>query len=596
MKPILTLISALLLTPLHAADPEPSPACEVPQTLAIRENEHSQSKRHSLHVADFGALGDGIHDDGPAIAAAFEAAKADGVPSSVIFGKKIYRLGDNPAAWHCFQMMNHEDLVIDGCGATLRCGEGNLAFCFEGGRDITVRGLTFDTIMPAFTQGEVVAVDGSGTLDVKIMNGYPEPPDEAFLTTNGHPAYGGGGRHMIVFENGGGARNTRLGSDHLYIRNITRVSPGVFRFHVKEDYLSNFKGVSAGNWISYGFNMANLPAAVVAAKDKSPSIYGQIAANRVDNITFENIDMFGSMNGGIRVSDMPGDVTLRNVRIIRKPGTRNLLSIPSDALHLMNIRGQVIMEGCVIESPGDDCLNLGAQRENIVAIATSDKRIVTLRSTDNKYYYYTIREGDCLQFIDNISKRILGVRTVTAAAFNCGNLTHTVTIDREVPGLTLESTQVLNLNQITKSAVIRNNTVTCYMRNALLARAQNMTIEGNKLDCSRGGVFGLNMSFASGQDDARLRNVRVANNTFICPDNIGLDAERPYRGEDGLPDAHDIKVIDNIFQVENAKAIRISGVRNLRVRGNRFENHGMPVKQTSKFIDISGCVDVQLNE
>lgn len=53
-----------------------------------------------LRVADFGTLGDGIHDDGPAVAAAFKAAKADGVPSTVVFGKKFYRLGGNPAAWH----------------------------------------------------------------------------------------------------------------------------------------------------------------------------------------------------------------------------------------------------------------------------------------------------------------------------------------------------------------------------------------------------------------------------------------------------------------------------------------------------------------
>ena len=45
------------------------------------------------------------------------------------------------------------------------CPEGNLAFYCEEGRDITVRGLTFDTIQPAFTQGEVVAMEGGGTLE-----------------------------------------------------------------------------------------------------------------------------------------------------------------------------------------------------------------------------------------------------------------------------------------------------------------------------------------------------------------------------------------------------------------------------------------------
>ncbi len=246
----------------------------------------------------------------------------------MIFEKKIYRLGDNPAAWHYFQMVNQVDLVIEGNGATLLCSKGNLAFHFNGGRDITVRGLTLDGSEPYFTQGEVVSMDENGSFDVKIMEGYPEPPDETFLRANKHKAHGGGGRHMIVFEQGGRVRNIRMGSDHLYISNISRGSPGVFRFHVENDYLPHMKGMAVGNWISYGFNMANLSAAEKVAKHKSASIYGQIAADRVENITFEDINIFGSLNGGIRVSDMPGDV-----RIIRKPGTRNLLSIPSDALH-----------------------------------------------------------------------------------------------------------------------------------------------------------------------------------------------------------------------------------------------------------------------
>lgn len=597
--------AAVLLAPLaalHAADFEPSVAPRdnatggVPYARTKLEKGHSLSKRPPLRVAEFGAVGDGVHDDGPAISAAFDAARADGVPSIVVFEKKAYRLGENPTAWHYFQMQGHEDLVIEGGGATLLCPEGNLAFHFEGGRDITMRGLIFDTIKPTFTQGEVVAVDDSGTLDVKLMEGYPEPPDEASLAANGYRAHGGGGRHMIVFEKGGGARNRRMRDDHLYIRNITCVSPGVYRFHVKEDYLASFKDVAVGNWVSYGFNKAKLPAAVVASKDKSESTYAQIAAVRVENIAFEDIGIFGSINGGIRVSDMPGDVTLRNVRVIRKPGTRNLLSTISDALHLMNIRGRVVMEDCVVEAPGDDCLNIGAQRENIVALAESDRKIVTLRSTDNRYYYYTIREGDRLQFLDTASNRVLGVRTVTAVAFDRRKLTHTVTLDQEVAGLAPKTTQAMNLNQITKSTVIRNNTVTPYMRNALLARAQNMTIEGNKLDCSRGGVLGLNLSYASGQDDARLRNVRVEGNTFVCPNNVALVAGRTFRDEDGLPDARNIKVIGNVFQVGSAKAMRIQGVRNLSVEGNRYEDHAKGVVRASTVVELADCVELHFKD
>ena len=77
-----------------------------------------------LRIADFGAVGDGVKDDGPAIAAAFDAAKEDGGPSTVVFEKKAYKLGDNPTAWHYFPLHDCSDLVIEGNGATLLCSQG----------------------------------------------------------------------------------------------------------------------------------------------------------------------------------------------------------------------------------------------------------------------------------------------------------------------------------------------------------------------------------------------------------------------------------------------------------------------------------------
>ena len=73
----------------------------------------------------------------------------------------------------------------------------------------------------------------------------------------------------------------------------------------------------------------------------------------------------------------------------------------------------------------------------------------------------------------------------------------------------------------------------------------------------------------------------------MCPDNVGLVGLRPLQDEDGGPDARNIEIIGNVFQVGSAKAMRVRGVRNLSVVQNRFENSGMTVEQTSKFVEIS---------
>jgi len=540
-----------------------------------------------FYAKDFGAKGDGKTYDGPGITAAFNAAKKQGGKTKVTFEKKTYLLGDNPKAWHYFVMNDFRDLTIEGNGATLVCSDSNLAFHFNGGKNITVRGLTLDVTAPRVTQGEIVAIDKRGTLDVRVMEGYPEPPVEAFMKANNHNAWGGGGRHMIIFEKGGKARKTKMRDDHLKLSNIKKISKGIFRFFVKKDYMKTFPGVAVGNWITYGHNMVNLPRSVVDTKFKSASIYAQIAADRVDNITFENINIYGSLNGGIRVSDMPGDVTLRKVNIVRKPGTRNLLSTCSDALHLMNVHGRMVIENCKVEAPGDDCVNLGAQRENVVAVDATDRRIVTLRSTDNRFYYYTIQKGDRLQFIDNAGRKVLGVRRVVAVKFNPKNLRNLVTLDKAVSGIVSGKTQVMHLDQNTQSTVIRNNAIIPYMRNGLLTRAQNMSIEDNIIDCSHGGVLGLNLSFAGGQDDARLRNVRVTRNTFNCPSNSSIVAWHPLQVEDGSSDTRNIAFIDNLFDTRKEKGIRINGVDELRWKGNRLKKGNNGLDLNSRYISIS---------
>ena len=544
-----------------------------------------------IRVVDFGARGDGKHDDGPALVAAFKAAKDDGLESRVVFEKKIYRLGDHPNAWHCLSLIDHENLIIDGNGATLICGDASLAFHIKGGRNITLRGMAFDTDRPSFTQGEVIAVDNSGTLDVKISDSYPEPPDEAFLRANKYEAHGGGGRHMIVFENGGFARNTRMGNDHLYIHNITRISPGVFRFHVKDDYVPSMKGIAVGNCITYGLNKVQLPAAVVAAKNRSASIYGQIAADHVENITFEKLDFFGSLNGGIRVSDMHGDVTLRQVRMIRKPSSGHFLSMPSDALHLMNIRGKLLIENCHIEAPGDDCLNVGTLLEKIVDYAPEVPNAMTLTTTDNHYYYYTIRKGDALQFLDTKANRVIGVANVKNVEFIAQRRSHRIVLDRALPALVPANVVVLNLNQMTSSTVIRNNVMTPYMRNAMLVRAQNMTIEGNKFDGSHGGVMGLNFTYSMGES-ARMRNVNITGNTFSGFQSSAIIMANAYRDQHGVLEAQDFSITNNSFQLGSGKAMRVRGVLNLSLSGNRWEKQGKPVEEGASFLEIIDCMNV----
>jgi hypothetical protein len=289
---------------------------------------------------------------------------------------------------------------------------------------------------------------------------------------------------------------------------------------------------------------------------------------------------------------MPGDVTVRAVRMIRKPGSRNLLSTPSDALHLMNIRGKLLIENCEIEAPGDDCLNVGTLLERIVEISKNDPKVMTLCTTDNRYYYYTIQKGDQLQFFDTKTKREVGIATVEKVEFDPKRRCHRIVIDRILPAIDPASVLVLNLNQMTTSTVIRNNVMKPFMRNAMLVRAQLMSIEGNKLDGTHGGVMGINFTTSMGES-ARLRDIKISHNTIAGFQSAGIIVGNAYRDPQGLLDARDFAITNNIFQVGPAKTIRIRGVQNLSLTGNRFEKDGKTVDPTARGVEIADCTDVQ---
>jgi len=57
-------------------------------------------------VAAFGAVGDGIHDDGPAIRQAIAAAVKAAPGSRVLLETKTYRLKENPTQDYQFELVN----------------------------------------------------------------------------------------------------------------------------------------------------------------------------------------------------------------------------------------------------------------------------------------------------------------------------------------------------------------------------------------------------------------------------------------------------------------------------------------------------------
>ena len=128
-----------------------------------------------FRVADFGAVGDGTTDDGPAVRKAVEAAVAAGAGSSVLFDKKTYRLGrfDGQAQ---ITLDGVSGITIDGYGAEIINNPYNGFISISDCSNVTMRGFFLDCDPLGFTQGDIVKVDSAkGEIWVKIHKGFIHP-------------------------------------------------------------------------------------------------------------------------------------------------------------------------------------------------------------------------------------------------------------------------------------------------------------------------------------------------------------------------------------------------------------------------------------
>ncbi len=135
-----------------------------------------------FNVSTFGAVGDGVHDDGPALRKAVAAAIQAGPGSRVQLESKTYRLKENPGSDYQIELANVKGITIEGHGAHLINTPTNNLIRLHRCEDVTVRGLVIDYDPLPFTQGTIVKVNAAqGTFDLALHKDFPLPPADAWV-------------------------------------------------------------------------------------------------------------------------------------------------------------------------------------------------------------------------------------------------------------------------------------------------------------------------------------------------------------------------------------------------------------------------------
>jgi len=543
----------------------------------------------TLRVSDFGAVGDGTHDDGPAIRKAIGAAQALGEQVTVRFEPRTYRVAPRYDRWCAFAFEDARDITLDGQGATLLFHPDNRAFLIYRSEGITLRNFVVDFDPLPFTQGDVVAIDqAKREIHVRIHDGFPLPE----MTP---------GRHGAFIEKGR-RRYTHLWSYIGKVRALSREQrlytiagnrkagheDRILKTHVGERFVFPVVYRPHQGFEDSRFIIGTTP------QDKgvfhtNPAGTFQVRFSR--RCTLEDITVHASPAMVVRLTGTQ-DVTLRRVRIVYKPGSGRLMVSASDGMHCKNNKTGPVIEDCTFEGLLDDSINISTMSEDVME-RLSDTEFLTCYS-DIAYYDSSVTVGDTLLVYDPVESVFLA--EVEAAKVEFLRSHHRrITIARAVPGIA--DAKTVGRERCTRfyvkktaPAVVRGCTFRSQMKTALLLRTP-VVCEGNIVEETAYGVHACN-SFRFGEGPLpyaqvyrgnRFRDIWIAAVQLVRQGHA-----RPLR-----PAGGPILVEGNTIVQGNGHGIQAWNLRGVTLRNNAITMRP-DADPKLRAIVLRNCADVAI--
>lgn len=364
-----------------------------------------------LRTADFGLVGDGVRDDGPALQRAVEALRRHAPPVTMRFDAgKIYRVKTATETW-VLTLKNLRDVTLDGNNSTFVL-DGRLRFIhLNGCTNVTVRGFSLDFDPLPFADGVVVAKNAAAkTVDVKIGDEFALPP-------LGGPT---GEREQAYFAMLWHQKPQGFIGEHYFIADTTEAYAGslkdrVIRAKARADF-DDFAGIREGE------TRISLPVRGVAHKmqglsatDPESPTFGASPAVVIEenqNVRFENINLWSAPLFAVNVARNSGTCVFRHFDIRPKPGTTRLTSSWRDGFHVKANYASLLWEDCHLEGMNDDAFNIATHSSQVVEVLDA----TTVRVRQNyPLGFVPFCVGDTLVAYDTVGGKLLGRAKVIAA-------------------------------------------------------------------------------------------------------------------------------------------------------------------------------------
>jgi|GEM_PF-5601323 len=294
-----------------------------------------------IYVSDFGAIGDGITDDGPAIKNAFHSLLGGTGDKTLIFdeGKQYYI--KNIGETYLFQVNSQSDITFEGNGCIFLL-DGSIRFInAQKSKNITLKNLSIDYKPLPFVEGKMTTINQSENyIDVVIDDYFDIPPMGGASNIPGEQSYFG----LVWYE----GPNSLL-SSHFYFSDMYEPDPGSSNRKVRLTALNfnDWGKISEGGTIS-------IPVQGIA------HVGGDDVMKIVEcrNLKAKRIDIWTAPWFAIGLTRNYGKVEFNQVNVMPRPDTKRILSSWRDGIHVKSNYARLLFDDCRLEGMGDDAFNI----------------------------------------------------------------------------------------------------------------------------------------------------------------------------------------------------------------------------------------------
>ncbi len=514
------------------------------------------STARELAVDEFGAVGDGVHDDTAAVVAAIDALQAMGSGATLEFtAGKTYTLGARANTPYQIDLQDLTNVTVNGNGALLLNTPLRSTIRISRCEGVTVKNFLIDQSSRSYTQGTMTNIDpDAGTFELAIEAGYPAPP------TGGTPQWG------VVFDPAGWMRwDMRT---HMRLTGYEDLGSGNYLATVQSAYINDLNDVHEGDTYLQ-------PLAYINFDDN-------VHITRSSNCLLENVALYGGRSAmSSRVDLNTGRITVRGFKVMIPPyDPDRLISNWRDGVHCKDNRIGPIIEDCIFEALLDDSINM-SQNTVMASEIISDTTFRMVKAEGPSTWTEdssSMQVGDRIMIFYPPTGEYIGPVLVASVDPDAREIiTFESPISNVVTGSVSSgdtlSTHFYNLDMCNAGYIIRNNTFMPQRRHAILARSIDGIISGNWIEGVGGNGIAMENEYGAAYFGGPFpQNVIVSSNIITTTHQTPITVQAKT-GASNTRLARDIDFTANVIMASTAPAIELDNVQNVAVwNDNEFYN------------------------